>query len=71
MVADRNPHKQNHLLPGSHIPIVTPETMLAARPDYVLILPWNIKTEIIAQLAGIREWGGKFVTAIPSVTIIP
>jgi len=71
MVADRNPHKQNHLLPGSHIPIVTPEVMLAARPDYVLILPWNIKTEIIAQLTGIRAWGGKFVTAIPSVTIIP
>jgi SAM-dependent methyltransferase len=71
MVADRNPHKQHHLLPGSHIPIVTPEAMLAARPDYVLILPWNIKTEIMAQLAGIREWGGKFVTAIPSVTIFP
>jgi SAM-dependent methyltransferase len=71
MVADRNPHKQNHLLPGSHIPIVTPEIMLAARPDYVLILPWNIKTEIIAQLSGIRAWGGRFVTAIPSVTIIP
>jgi len=71
VVADRNPHKQNHLLPGSHIPIVTPEAMLAARPDYVLILPWNIKTEIMAQLAGIREWGGKFVTAIPSVTIFP
>jgi hypothetical protein len=50
---------------------VTPEIMLAARPDYVLILPWNIKTEIIAQLSGIRAWGGRFVTAIPSVTIIP
>jgi SAM-dependent methyltransferase len=71
MVADRNPHKQNHLMPGSHIPIVTPEAMLATKPDYVLILPWNIKTEIIAQLAGIRAWGGKFVTAIPVVTIIP
>ncbi len=71
MVADRNPHKQNHLLPGSHIPIVTPEAMLAARPDYVLILPWNLKTEIIGQLAGIRAWGGQFVTAIPAVTIIP
>jgi SAM-dependent methyltransferase len=71
MVADRNPHKQNHLMPGSHIPIVTPEAMLATKPDYVLILPWNIKTEIIAQLASIRAWGGKFVTAIPVVTIIP
>jgi SAM-dependent methyltransferase len=71
MVADRNPHKQNHLLPGSHIPIVTPAVMLAAKPDYVLILPWNIKTEIMTQLAGIRDWGGKFVTAIPAVTILP
>jgi SAM-dependent methyltransferase len=70
-VADRNPHKQNHLLPGSHIPIVTPEAMLARKPDYVLILPWNIKSEIIAQLSEIRAWGGKFVTAIPKVAIIP
>jgi len=70
-VADRNPHKQGTLLPGSHIPVVSPEDMLARRPDYVLILPWNIKDEIMRQLDGIREWGGRFVTAIPVVRETP
>jgi SAM-dependent methyltransferase len=67
--ADRNPHKQGQLLPGSRIPIVPPEEIERARPDYVLILPWNLKEEIANQLAGIREWGGQFVVAIPGLTV--
>ncbi|WP_020176003.1 class I SAM-dependent methyltransferase [Methyloferula stellata] len=68
-VADRSPHKQTSLLPGSRIPVISPEDMLAQQPDYVLILPWNLKDEIAEQLKGIREWGGQFVTAIPSLSI--
>jgi SAM-dependent methyltransferase len=68
-VADRSPHKQQKLLPGTHIPIVTPEEMLAQHPDYVLILPWNLKEEIMGQLGTIRAWGGRFVTAVPVTQI--
>ena len=68
---DRSPHKQGKFLPGTHIPILSPEKLWEARPDYVLILPWNLKTEIMDQLAGIREWGGRFVVPIPQVTIYP
>ena len=68
-VADRSPHKQNTLLPGSRIPVVSPETMLALRPDYVLIFPWNLKDEIAREMAQIRDWGGRFVTAIPSLAV--
>lgn len=68
-VADRNPHKQGLLLPGSHIPVVSPERLLAARPDYVLILPWNLRTEIVASLSGVRDQGGRFVTAAPRLEI--
>ncbi|HUC50815.1 MAG TPA: class I SAM-dependent methyltransferase [Xanthobacteraceae bacterium] len=68
-VADRSPAKQNKLLPGSLIEIKPPESIFEARPDYVLILPWNIRTEIEVQLAGIRAWGGRFVTAIPELRI--
>lgn len=68
-VADRSPHKQGRLLPGSRIPVVSPEAMLAMRPDYVLILPWNIKAEVMAQLDEIRSWGGRFVTAIPRLAV--
>ena len=68
MVADASPHKQGLFLPGSHIPVVTPDELLAARPDVVLILPWNIKDEIMAQLAPIRAWGGRFATAIPELS---
>ncbi len=68
-IADRNPHKQNTWLPGRHIPIVSPESMLAMKPDYVLILPWNLKEEIARELEEIRRWGGKFVTAIPELTV--
>jgi SAM-dependent methyltransferase len=67
MVADRNPHKQSKLLPGSHIPVVSPDELTRRKPDYVLILPWNLKTEIMRQLAGISAWGGRFVTAVPTV----
>ncbi|WP_319582209.1 class I SAM-dependent methyltransferase [uncultured Pseudodesulfovibrio sp.] len=69
MVADKSPYKQGKYLPGSRIPIVPPETLLKAKPDYVLILPWNIRGEIMDQLAAIREWGGKFVTAIPNLRV--
>ncbi len=68
---DRSPHKQGRYLPGTHIPIYPVEQIEQTRPDYVLILPWNLKTEIMQQMAGIRRWGGRFVTPIPEVTIIP
>jgi hypothetical protein len=67
---DRNPYKQGKFLPGTHIPIFGPEKIFETRPDYVLILPWNFKGEIIKQMAGIRDWGGKFVAPIPSVEVI-
>ena len=68
-VADRNPHKQNKFLPGTHIPVVSPEELMQAKPDYVLILPWNLRDEIQQQLAGIRAWGGRFVTPVPLARI--
>jgi 2-polyprenyl-3-methyl-5-hydroxy-6-metoxy-1,4-benzoquinol methylase len=68
-VADRSPHKQGTLLPGSRIPVVAPEALLARRPDYVLILPWNLKDEIAGEMAAIRDWGGRFVTAIPRLAV--
>ena len=67
---DRSPHKQNHYLPGTRIPILAPEKINETRPDYVVILPWNLKDEIVQQMAQIREWGGKFVVFIPEVKII-
>ncbi len=68
--ADRSPHKQGLYLPGSHLPIRSPEELLADKPDYVVILPWNVKDEIMTQLASIREWGGKFVVPIPELEIL-
>ncbi len=68
-VADRNPHKQNKLLPGTHIPVVSPEELMQAKPDYVLILPWNLRDEIQQQLKGIAAWGGRFVTPVPLARI--
>lgn len=68
-VADRNPTKQNRLLPGSRIPVVDPDEIFERRPNYLLILPWNIKDEITRQMGGIRDWGGRFVVAIPSLDI--
>jgi len=68
-VADANPHKQNKFLPGSHISVVSETYLKEQKPDYVIIFPWNIKEEIQAQLSYIKEWGGKFVMAIPSFHI--
>jgi SAM-dependent methyltransferase len=68
-VADRNPHKQNKFLPGTHIPVVSPEELMRSKPDYVLILPWNLRDEIQQHLAGIRAWGGRFVTPVPLARI--
>jgi hypothetical protein len=70
-VADRNPHKQGKLLPGSHIPVVSPDALMQSKPDYVLILPWNLRDEIRAQLDGIKAWGGRFVTPVPLVRVYP
>jgi SAM-dependent methyltransferase len=70
-VADRNPHKQSKFLPGTHIPVVSPETLMRSRPDYVLILPWNLQEEIRQQLRDIKDWGGRFVTPVPVVHIYP
>jgi SAM-dependent methyltransferase len=66
---DRSPYKQGRFLPGTHIPIYHPSRIFETRPDYVLILPWNLKDEIVEQLQGIREWGGRFVVPIPEVAI--
>jgi SAM-dependent methyltransferase len=66
---DRNPHKQGKFLPGSHIPILAPGRIQETKPDYVLILPWNLKDEIMQQLSYVREWGGKFVVPIPDVEV--
>lgn len=68
---DRSPHKQGHFLPGVHIPIHAPEHIRQTRPDYVLILPWNLREEVMQQMGFIREWGGKFVVPIPEVTVYP
>lgn len=67
---DRSPHKQGHFLPGVRIPIHDPEMIRKTRPDYVLILPWNIRAEVMEQMAYVREWGGKFVVPIPEVQVL-
>jgi hypothetical protein len=64
---DRSPHKQGCFLPGTRIPIFAPERIRKTRPDLVLILPWNLRQEIIGQMAEIRTWGGRFVVAVPEV----
>jgi len=66
---DRSPHKQKHFLPGTHIPIYHPDKIKETRPDYLLILPWNLREEIIEQMSYIREWGGQFVVPIPEVKV--
>jgi SAM-dependent methyltransferase len=66
---DRNPYKHGRFTPGTHIPIHPPERLAETRPDYILILPWNLKDEIIEQLAYTREWGARFVVPIPEVTV--
>jgi len=67
---DMNPDKQGLYLPGTHIPIYNPEKIKDTKPDYVFILPWNLKDEIMTQLKYIRKWGGKFVIPIPEVKIL-
>jgi SAM-dependent methyltransferase len=67
---DLNPHKQGHFLPGSHIPIRSPDQLREDRPDVVVILPWNLKDEIVAQLQFIREWGGRFAARTPELTLL-
>ncbi len=66
---DRNPYKQGKFLPGTHIPIFHPDKISETRPDYLLILPWNLKEEIMNQMSYIREWGGQFVVPIPELTV--
>ena len=66
---DRSPHKQGRFLPGSHIPIHHPDRIRETKPDYVVILPWNLKDEIVEQMQFIRQWGGRFVVPIPTVTV--
>ncbi|MGB4827739.1 MAG: class I SAM-dependent methyltransferase [Paracoccaceae bacterium] len=68
-VVDRNPQKQGHLLPGSHVPVLAIDAIAARKPDYLVILPWNIAAEVMEQQAQIRDWGGQFVTAIPRLVI--
>ena len=68
-VADANPHKQGKYLPGSRIPIVSPAQIDIEKPDYVLVLPWNLLDEITKAFAGIRAWDGRFVIAIPELII--
>lgn len=69
-VVDLNPAKQNKYMPGSRIPIVSEEQLKRERPHYILILPWNLKTELVVQLAYVKDWGGKLVTAIPRLEVV-
>ena len=68
---DRNPYKHGRFTPGTHIPIHPPEKILETRPDYVLILPWNLKDEIMEQMSAVQAWGGQFVVPIPDVKVYP
>jgi SAM-dependent methyltransferase len=67
---DVSPHKQGRLLPGTRIPIHAPERIMETKPDYVLILPWNIRDEIMASMAAVRDWGGRFVVPLPEVEVL-
>ncbi len=69
-VVDRSPHKQGLFLPGSHLPIVAEDRLRETRPDYILILPWNLRTEISAQLVYARDWGARFVVCIPALEVL-
>src|SRR6266436_868544 len=68
---DRNPYKHGRFTPGTHLPIYPPEKLLETRPDYVLILPWNLKDEIMEQMSAVLSWGGQFVVPIPDVKVYP
>jgi len=69
-VADRSPLKQGKLLPGTRVPIVAPEKIRETKPDCVLVLPWNIKDEVAAQLAYVRDWGGELLVPIPEPVVL-
>jgi hypothetical protein len=69
-VVDRNPYKQGRFLPGSHIPIKAPDKIKETKPNYIIILPWNLKDEIIGHMSFAREWGAKFVVFIPEIQVI-
>ncbi len=68
-LTDRNPFKHGRFLPGTHIPVHPVDEIAARRPDYVLILPWNLWEEIAAQLAYVREWGGRLVVPLPALEV--
>lgn len=68
---DRSPHKQGRFLPGTRIPIMHPDRIAETRPDFILILPWNLKDEIASQMAHVRSWGGRFVVPIPETAVLP
>jgi SAM-dependent methyltransferase len=70
-VVDLNPHKQGCFMPGSRLPIYPPSRLLETKPDHVLILPWNLKDEIMTQIKYVRDWGGQFVIAVPTLAILP
>ena len=67
---DRSPHKQGMLLPGTHIPIHHPDRIAQDKPDYVLVLPWNLRTELTEQLAYVGDWGGRLVFPIPALELV-
>lgn len=69
-VCDAAPSKQGRYLPGSHLPIVSPDSLLERKPDFVLLLPWNLKSELSAQLSYVRQWGGRLVTAVPTISFV-
>jgi C-methyltransferase C-terminal domain len=69
LTVDRSPHKQGLFLPGTHIPILAPDAIEERRPDFVLLLPWNLRAEISPQLSYVRGWGGRLVVPIPSLEI--
>ena len=70
-MVDASPHKQGRYLPGSRLPIHAPEKLAETRPDYVLILPWNLYDEITVNMAHVRDWGGRFVIPIPRTVVLP
>ncbi len=69
-VVDKSPHKQDCYLPGTHIPICGPDKIKKTKPDYLLIIPWNLKEEIMEQMSFIREWGGQFVVFVPEIKVL-
>ena len=68
-VVDASPYKHGLYLPGTHIPILSIDSIIESKPDYVIILPWNLRDEIVDQISYIRNWGGKFVILIPTVNV--